>query len=333
MLVVQPDPPSTPERSAAAGGVDAASLRRPLRCVPVPSRRRWAGSRLGGPGESVGELWLAGPESIVESGPYARLRLDDLARHAGAAFVGTAGMRLLGPRFPLLVKLIDAADWLSLQVHPDDSLAAELHGPSALGKTEAWLILAAERGAELVTGPARGLSADELRRRIADGSVTRGQCEVAPAHPGESLLIRAGTLHAIGAGVFVYEIEQPSDLTFRVSDWGRPAVAGRSLHITEALRAIDPGARAALLGDGWRIEPSRLDVAQFRLEIVPAGEAAPRRPAGRSLEVVTALDAPLRLEGDSWSERLDQFGTLIVPAAVPEYRLETDGRAAIGSVP
>ena len=98
---------------------------RPLRPIPAPSVRPWAGARLGAVGASVGELWLAGPASVVDTGE-GPTTLDELAAASGAAFLGDAVVGLLGPRFPLIVKLIDAAEWLSLQVHPDDALAAEL---------------------------------------------------------------------------------------------------------------------------------------------------------------------------------------------------------------
>ena len=117
------DRPSTTLESIAAG--------RPVRPIPVVSVRPWAGRRLGPPGDQVGELWLAGPGSIVAGATGAtgqEATLDAIAAIAGAALVGEAGIRLLGPRFPLIVKLIDPAEWLSLQVHPSDALAAELYG-------------------------------------------------------------------------------------------------------------------------------------------------------------------------------------------------------------
>ena len=106
---------------------------RPLRPVPMPSVRPWAGRRLGPPADHVGELWLAGPDSRVLRGARRARTLDQLAATAGASLVGSQGMGLLGPRFPLIVKVIDAAEWLSLQVHPTDELAVELYGtaPSA----------------------------------------------------------------------------------------------------------------------------------------------------------------------------------------------------------
>ena len=227
----------------------------------------------------MGELWLAGPDSLVATESGERT-LDALAADLGEALVGSRGMALLGPRFPLLAKLIDAGDWLSLQVHPDDALARDLYGPGAIGKTEAWLVIDADPDAQLVTAPAADIDEAVLRAAIAAGTASHRHCHRQPAVPGETLLIRAGTLHAIGAGAFVYEIEQPSDLTFRISDWGRPT--GRTLHVAEALRAIRPAFHAEAAGSGFRLDGGSLEVPEFRLELPDLATPVARHP-GRSI--------------------------------------------------
>jgi mannose-6-phosphate isomerase len=304
----------------------------PLRPIPHRSLRPWAGHRLADAPEHVGELWVAGPGSVVETpasggsasqGPTHGTRtLDELAAAEGAALVGARAMARLGARFPLLVKVIDAAQWLSLQVHPGDELAAELHGPAALGKTEAWLVLDADPDAVLVTGPRIGLAEAALRQAISDGSVGRDHCQTRPARPGETFLLEAGTMHAIGAGVLVYEIEQPSDLTYRMSDWGRPATADRHLHVAESLRALRADAHAAPVGRGWQLDGGSLAVPELRLEFVGAERAETRHPAGASVEVVTAIRGTSIVSGDGWIEPLEPYQTLVVPAAVREYRIE-----------
>jgi mannose-6-phosphate isomerase len=310
-------------------------LLRPVRPVPVASLRPWAGTRLG---DGVGELWLAGPDSpVIEEGPRPAPSdtetLGSLARRHGAAFVGRRGMALLGPRFPLLLKVIDAAGWLSLQVHPDDRLAGDLYGPDALGKTEAWVVLAAEPGARLVTGPREGTPEDELRAAIATGTLDRDRCADVEALPGDAFLVEAGTIHAIGAGTTVYEIEQPSDLTFRISDWGRAPTPSRPLHTAEALRAIVPEARVEPVGRGWALDGGRLDARPFRLEIV--GPGTTRAPAGESLEAVTAVGGPVTLRGEGWEEALEELETVVVPALVDGYEVDPGprARAFVGTIP
>lgn len=324
--------PTTPPASP----LDAGRIRvdRPLRPVPFPSPRPWAGSRLAPGTGGIGELWLAGPDLPVDTGAGV-MTLDDVAAAVGEPFLGMRPMALLGRRFPLIVKLIDAADWLSLQVHPDDALAVELYGPGALGKTEAWLVLDADPDTRLVTGPALVLDEAALRSRIAAGTLGRDDCEERDAVPGDVLLLEAGTLHAVGGGAFVYEIEQPSDITFRISDWGRQAAPGRTLHLAEALRAVNPAAHAVPAGHDWRIDGGGLVVREFRLELEQLRGPVTRRPAGRSLEVVTAIGAPVAASGDGWAITLDPWETAVIPAAIPEYRLggELGAMACVGSIP
>ena len=307
--------------------------RLPRRPAPAPSVRPWAGTRLASADEHIGELWLCGPDSVVAT-PDGDRTLDDLAAELGEALVGSRGMALLGARFPLLAKLIDAADWLSLQAHPDDAVARELYGEDAVGKAEAWLVLEAEPGAELVTGPADGLADGALLASIEAGTTSHEHCRRSPAVAGQTLMLHTGTLHAIGAGTFVYEIEQPSDITFRISDWGRPT--GRQLHRAEALRTVDPARHAVPVGSGFRLDGGALEVPQFRLELPDvSGTSVRREPGGRSLEIVTALRGELRLAGDGWSEALAAYETLVVPASAAAYTIEggPDAIAAVGLVP
>jgi mannose-6-phosphate isomerase len=318
--------------------IEASRIRvdRPVRPAPAPSLRPWGGSRLtaaSGGLAGVGELWLAGPDSIVDAGA-GDMTLDEVAAAVGEPFLGTRPIGLLGRRFPLIVKLIDAADWLSLQVHPDDALAQDLYGPDALGKAEAWLVLDADPGTRLVTGPRRDLDAAGIRTHIAAGTLGHAECEDRQATPGDLLLLETGTIHAIGAGAFVYEVEQPSDLTFRISDWGRPASPGRTLHVAEALRAVNPDAHAIPAGRDWRLDAGSLIVREFRLDLEALDAAASRRPAGASLEVVTAIGGPVTATGEGWTVTLGPLETVVIPASIPEYRLDGDAgsRACVASV-
>ncbi len=316
-------------------GMSTLELVRPIRPIAAPSHRPWAGKRLGDAG--IGELWLAGPDSMVELAD-GQATLDQLARRHGALLVGDRGLALLGSRFPLLIKLIDAADWLSLQVHPSDAVAAELHGEGSVGKAEAWVVLAADPDARLITGPRPDLAATDLRAAIGKGTLGRIECEARDGRPGDAWLIRAGTIHSIGAGLLVYEIEQPSDLTYRISDWGRPSAPGRSLHIAEALRAVVPGAHAIQSGSGFRLDGDALTTPEFRLEILigaPDGVGRRRAPAGRTLEVVTAVGGRITAAGDGWREDVEINQSIVVPAAVEEYELalEPPAMAFVGSIP
>ena len=326
-------PAASPDQPARMSHrTDLDPLTRPLRPTPTLSARPWAGTRLG---EGIGERWLAGPDSQVWLPSGTATTLEALAADAGAALVGDHGLALLGRRFPLLAKLIDAAEWLSLQVHPTDAIATALYGPAAVGKSEAWVVLAAEPGTMLVTGPRRDLDAAAVRAAIAGGTMGRGDCDLRPAAAGDLLHLPAGAIHAIGSGAFVYEIEQPSDLTFRISDWGRPATAARPIHRDEALRAVDPSLHAIPAGSGFAPDGGALLDPHFQLEIVGPGEAVDRAPGGRTPEIVTAIGGAVVLEGDGWRESLASLETAVVPAAVARYGLVTEdgSRALVATVP
>lgn len=301
---------------------------RPLRPVPDDRHRPWAGGRLGDGSSPVGERWLAGPASLVETadGPTT---LEALAGVHGAGLIGERGLARVGRRFPLLVKLIDAEQWLSLQVHPDDALATELYGQGSFGKAEAWLVLDAAPTTELVTGPRQDLAPGRLAEAIAAGTLGLDDCVRDRAVAGDTWYLAPGTLHAIGAGSFIYEIEQPSDLTFRVSDWGRPVSPDRPLHRVESGRAVVPSAGARLAGRGWRLDGDALVVPDFTLELVRLPGDVERRPAGSSVEVVTALGDGISLTGDGWTEPVRPYDTVVIPAALADYRISGSGDAVV----
>ena len=307
----------------------------PLRIVPQAKERVWGGSRLGRPVQlPVGELWLAGPWLAVASGPHAGRTLDELAREVGEELVGTAAPVGEGPRFPLLAKLIDPAAWLSVQVHPDDAIARRLEGPGAVGKAEAWYVLDAAPGAELLLGTRRGVTADQVRTAISSAANERGTAivdlmERIAVRPGDAFLVPAGTLHAVGPGLLLYELQQPSDLTYRVDDWGRPATPQRPLHTAQALASVAVRGPARGLGGPGRL----VACPHFTLDALDG--PATVDPAGRTLHLVTAAGAPLELVGVGWAERLGPLETVVVPAAAGPYEMRPGpgGRALLAALP
>jgi mannose-6-phosphate isomerase len=174
--------------------------------------------------------------SLISNGPLAGRSLRELVRSRPRELLGPA----IGAseQFPLLVKFIDAAQDLSVQVHPDDETGRRLAGDN--GKTETWVVLAAEPGSLIYAGLKPGVGPDIFRRAIDSGEV-EPLLHRFEAQPGDAILIEAGTVHAIGAGVLLVEIQQMSDATFRVFDWNRVGPDGkrRELHIEKALQAID----------------------------------------------------------------------------------------------
>ncbi|MDA7891830.1 class I mannose-6-phosphate isomerase [Akkermansiaceae bacterium] len=217
----------------------------PIAFSPIYMTRVWGGRSL----ETVyqrdlpddqpyGESWemsdRAGEQSIVSSGPFAGKSLHDLwTNHREEIF----GDDLTGDGFPLLIKILDARDDLSIQVHPPAEVADELGGDP---KTEMWYIADCDPGAKLYIGLKDGCTRDTFERSLAEGTVEEQVHAVSP-RAGESIFIPSGRLHAIGAGFLIYEIQQNSDTTYRVFDWNRVGLDGapRDLHIEESMASID----------------------------------------------------------------------------------------------
>ena len=185
-------------------------------------------------GESLEVSVLPGLESRAEDGRT----LTEILREGGAAVRGTQ----VGEEFPLLLKFISARERLSVQVHPDDSYARE-HEGGKLGKTEAWVILDCEPGAQLVYGIREGVTREALRAACEQGGQAVEDClRFVDVKPGDVFYIPAGTVHAIGGGILILEIQQSSDVTYRFWDWGRVGKNGqpRSLHTRQAVDVTKP---------------------------------------------------------------------------------------------
>ena len=190
----------------------------------------------------IGESWelsgIPGHESVVQGGLYDGLTLSELIEKKGRALVGAENFARFGKKFPLLIKFIDAAQPLSVQVHPNDELAMRRHG--CPGKTEMWYVVDAAEGAYLLDGFTRQVTPDEYAERVTDHTLPEvlRRYEV---RPGDVYYLPAGRVHSIGTGCFICEIQQSSDVTYRIYDFGRVDSQGRprQLHVEEAREAID----------------------------------------------------------------------------------------------
>ena len=208
----------------------------------------WGGRRLkpmkglGDDDEPIGESWevsaIESSPSIIKNGPLAGKSLIDLTKEWGAELVGKKTFEKYGNRFPMLVKLIDAAKDLSIQVHPNDELAMQRH--NCYGKTEMWYILDSEPGAFLYSGFKTAITKDEYEERIANGTIT-GVLQKYEVKAGDVFYIPAGRVHSICGGVLTAEVQQSSDITYRIFDYGRMGLDGkpRELHTELAKDAID----------------------------------------------------------------------------------------------
>lgn len=192
---------------------------------------------------NIGESWeLSGVEglvSVVANGPLAGKTITELVKMYKGQLVGEHVYAATGDDFPLLFKFIDAHRDLSIQVHPNDALAAQLH-PGSHGKTEMWYVIAAEPGAKLYSGLTKSITPEQLATMAADGTIT-DVLACYDVKPGDVFFLPAGRIHAICSGCFIAEIQQTSDLTYRIYDYGRMGLDGkpRQLHIPQAQQAVD----------------------------------------------------------------------------------------------
>ena len=193
--------------------------------------------------EHIGESWelsgVKGNESVVANGALEGRTIAELVKEYKGRLVGEHVYADTGDEFPLLIKFIDALSDLSIQVHPDDALAAVRHNGSK-GKTEMWYVVAADPGAHLLAGMTEEITPEEYGKRVADGTITEVLARH-DVHPGDVFFLPAGRIHAICGGCFIAEIQQTSDITYRIYDYGRLGLDGkpRQLHTELAKDAID----------------------------------------------------------------------------------------------
>lgn len=300
-------------------------LTQPLRLLPEYRDYVWGGDRLRPGITPTAEAWVVYEGDRVAAGVFAGRTLGELAAEQGEALLGTRPFRKMGNRFPLLIKLLDCAQWLSLQVHPNDELAVALEGPGQFGKTEAWHVIEAAPNAALIAGMKPGTTAEDLAEAIRRGTILE-YVQTLPVRAGDTIFMPAGTIHALGPGLLIYEIQQASDWTYRVYDWGRPETPARRLHIEKSLAVARPDATASILplpalqdGDSALLCQS----PYFRLETLRAGmQPLNLDTRGESFHALTVLEGAVRIVTADGEETLNRLETALLPAACGAYRLE-----------
>ncbi len=306
---------------------------------PLMTKRRiveplWGGSRLAAwldlpapQPERIGETWQVYDTNPILNGPLAGRTLAEITQQYGAALVGNRTTEQYGADFPLLAKFIDAAAPLSIQVHPDDAYAHEHEAKTGFhGKTEAWYILDAQPGASVVYGLERPIGRTDFAAAIADGTV-EGLLHRIPVKAGDVVFVPAGTVHAIDAGTMLFEIQQKSDLTYRVYDYGRrDAKTGqpRDLHIAKALDVSElaPAPRAAL--PPLPMSPERtllIACRSFALERWTLDNTHTAATNPGSFEILTLIEGSGTLQWADSSLPLRRGDSVVLPAALGNYTL------------
>ncbi|MEX0717375.1 MAG: type I phosphomannose isomerase catalytic subunit [Planctomycetaceae bacterium] len=317
----------------------------PLVFEPLLKRIRWGGRRLGdalgkpiGDADDYAESWEIADhgddQSIVARGPLAGWTLSRLVRERGQELLGRharAGLE----QFPLLVKFLDAQDRLSVQVHPND-IQAKRFDPSENGKTEAWVVLEAAPHSLIYAGLRPDVDADSLRAHLAAGTVVECLHAFHP-QPGDCLFVPAGTVHALGEGIMIAEVQQSSDITFRMFDWDRLDREGnaRPLHIEESLAVIDftrgpvNPVRPEIIADepGRRTERlAHSEYFELRRHTLGTTLAISR---SNECSILLALSGTADLHWDGESLPLPRGQSVLIPAESPDVRIEPRGEVTL----
>ncbi len=311
----------------------------PLLLAPKVVELIWGGhalvTRYGKPGDAkakVGESWECWDENRVVNGAYAGRTLGELRAELGPELLGTLDQSRI---FPILTKFIDARHALSVQVHPNDAYAQRVEGQPN-GKTECWYVLEAQAHAHIVLGWTRDTSRGEYLERVKLGDLDEVLRRV-PVRPGDAFYLPAGTLHAIGAGIVLYETQQASDLTYRIYDYNRVGPDGkpRPLHVEKAADVLDyhAGHGGALGSLAYALDGLRRTTLVADPRFVVERVVAESDAHGLDLEgmplVATALASPVELEARGETVRLEPYQTAIVPAALDVVMVRADGEAPL----
>ncbi len=290
----------------------------------------------------IGEAWETEVSTVAQNGPYAGKTLGELVEILGADLLGTDAIAVFGQRFPLLAKFIDAREKLSVQVHPDDQYARE-HEHGKLGKTEFWYILATEPGASIVHGFRAPTTYADVQKAIEQVQLEELLHEE-PVAPGDVIFVPAGTVHAIGSGVLLYELQEYSDVTYRMYDYGRLDAQGspRELHIERSLAVSHYEESARIKTQPIMISESatytdRCLVAcrYFVTREIVLRTHMEGRTAGSCL-ILSSLGAGLHVRygaGLEQNECLERGQTMVLPAALGRYVIEGEGAFLCSHVP
>jgi len=313
----------------------------PLIFQPIFQERIWGGSNIRNlftkdapTGAPIGESWeisdRPGAESVIANGPLAGQTLTQLMRDRRDELLGDARANASG-RFPLLVKIIDASEKLSLQVHPPAALAPRFGGEP---KTEMWYIVDAKPGASLFAGLRKGITREHFAERVRVGGVA--DCfHCVPVKRGDAMFLPSGRVHAIGGGIVIFEIQQNSDTTYRVYDWDRLDAFGkpRDLHVAQSLECIDfddfePSLVAPnAVQNGAAISKALVRDPLFDVDLVELTAGAFWQPPGGSAQVVGLESGEVEVMWSDGSVTLKPGGFCVIPAAANNVVLRAPSAA------
>ncbi len=312
----------------------------PLKFEPILKQTLWGGEKiipfkhLTEKITNVGESWedseVEDIESVVANGVDKGYTLPEMVRKYKDELVGEANYARFGNKFPLLIKFIDAKLDLSIQVHPGDELAKKRH--NSFGKNEMWYVIAADKGAKLISGFSEEITPKEYKDRVHNGTFAE-VLQTCAIEPGDVFYVPAGRVHGIGAGAFVAEIQQTSDITYRIFDYNRKDKDGKSreLHTGQAMDAIN----FADVQDDFRTEYDRIQNEPVEMVASPyfttsvydmTEEITCDYSELDSFVIFICVEGTCRLTDDNQNEiTLCAGETVLLPAAIQEVTIVPEG--------
>ena len=310
----------------------------PLQFNPILKERIWGGTKLKTVlnkaihSDITGESWelstVEGDVSIVSNGNLAGKSLTEIINEYPIELLGKNVYNRFGKQFPLLFKFLDAREDLSIQVHPSDELARKRH--NSFGKTEMWYIMQADENARIIVGFKEDSNAEEYVKNLEKKSVLSLLNDV-KVHAGDVFFLETGTVHAIGAGLVVAEIQQTSDITYRIYDFDRVDANGntRELHVDQALEAINYKTTQAKR-DYSKIENESntiVDCSYFTTNFIPLDGQISVSKNGDSFTVYMCVEGSFELKWDENRYSYSKGDTVLIPASVTEYHI--NGKASV----
>jgi len=310
----------------------------PLQFEPILKERIWGGEKLktilNKPivSKITGESWelstVQGDVSVVANGVLKGKSLMDLIDETPDAILGTKVYERFGKQFPLLFKYLDAREDLSIQVHPNDKLAKERH--NSFGKTEMWYVMQADADARIIVGFKENSSKEEYLKHLHDNTLGSILDDV-KAKAGDVFFLETGTVHAIGAGLVVAEIQQTSDITYRLYDFDRVDAQGnkRELHVDLALDAINYNKVDTQKKYDSKTNTSNVvvDCPYFTTNFIPLEDKVEVSKSGETFTVYMCIEGSFEIEYDGFKHTYIKGDTVLVPAAINAFNLS--GKASI----
>ena len=305
----------------------------PLVFEPILQDRIWGGTKLKTdlgktnlPTDTTGESWelsdVKGNVSVVANGEYKGRNLTDLLEKYPAEVLGYKVHEKFGKDFPLLFKFLDARDDLSIQVHPNDELAKKRH--NSFGKTEMWYVMQADEGARIIVGFKHKSSPEEYLQNLESKSLINILNEV-PVKKGDVFFLETGTIHAIGAGIVIAEIQQTSDITYRIYDWDRVDAQGKSreLHVELALDAMnynttDTQKHYTTIENKSNV---MVDCPYFTTSYLPLKVTSAVSKEGSSFTVYICTEGEYAIEANGEKYTFKKGDTVLIPASLKVFIL------------